>query len=102
MSRSSDKLPCEQVLLQAHRRGAPKPTRGPVYNFQYHKIFDNTAAKVHLGCQYSVLFGIGVKQTINWLERNGKIDISDHYANYDRILDHWQDHRSRLTAELSE
>lgn len=52
------------------RRIVPDRSRSVSDNFQFNNIFDNSAARVDLGFQYTISWKIGVRRVLDWLEQN--------------------------------
>jgi nucleoside-diphosphate-sugar epimerase len=67
-------------------------------NFQFDNIFDNTAAREDLGFRLTVQWVEGVRRTVAWLDKHGRIEDSATFPAYDRIIDSW----SRLTKGLAQ
>ena len=67
-------------------------------NFCFNNIFDNSAARADLGFRYTVPWVEGVRRTVAWLDAHGRIEDSDRYPQYDRIVAAWE----RLSAGMVE
>ncbi len=80
-------------------RMAPTEAELTRVNFHYNNLFDNTAAREDLGFRVTIPWVEGVRRTINWLEENGKLENSDDFPVYDRIIDAWRRMTGILTAQ---
>ena len=69
-------------------------------NFKFNKIFDNSAAKKDLGFVYTIPWIEGVRRTVAWLDARGRIENSDNYPIYDRIIAAWEELGEALGREL--
>ena len=59
-------------------------------NFSYNNLFDNTAARKDLGFRVTIPWIEGVRRTIAWLEENDRLEKSEDFPIYDRIIESWQ------------
>jgi nucleoside-diphosphate-sugar epimerase len=71
-------------------RLAPQEANLTEVNFSYNNLFDNTAARADLGFRVTIPWVEGARRTIQWLEDNGKLEKSEDFPLYDRIIDAWQ------------
>ena len=53
-------------------------------------LFDNTAARKDLGFRVTIPWIEGVRRTIAWLEENDRLEKSEDFPIYDRIIESWQ------------
>jgi nucleoside-diphosphate-sugar epimerase len=82
------------------KRIAPKHSQLSVENFQFHNIFDNSAAKRDLGFRYTIPFREGMRETISWVEATYGFENSDEDPFYDRVIAEWRRVGSELAATL--
>lgn len=80
----------------------PKTSEWCVENFHFNNIFDNTAAHSDLGFKYTISWIDGVRRAIKWLDENGRIENSDDYPFYDRIIKAWEKFGVRMKEELAD
>ena len=66
---------------------APKQATWCLENFRFNNIFDNTAARADLGFRYTIRWVDGVRRVVAWLDEHGKIENSDDFPFYDRIIE---------------
>lgn len=71
-------------------RAAPKRAAIIGENFQYHNIFNNTAANHDLDFRYTTTWKDGVRRMVTYLDDHGLIKNSDHDALEDRLIDAWR------------
>lgn len=69
---------------------APQQAEITVTNLQFNNIFDNHAARVDLGFQYTISWMNGVRLMIAWLDEHGKIEDSDADPFEDRLIERWR------------
>jgi len=79
-------IPSELLYLVA-----PKQATWCLENFRFNNIFDNTAARADLGFRYTIRWVEGVRRVVAWLGEHGKIENSDDFPFYDRIIEAWQE-----------
>jgi nucleoside-diphosphate-sugar epimerase len=79
-------------------RAAPERAWICVVNFQYHNIFDNTAARHDLGFHTTIPFLEGARRIYQWLDQRGRIEPSDADPLYDRVIAAWERADQELTA----
>ncbi len=82
-------------------RLAPKRASATVDIFQYNSVFDNSASKADLGFRCTVLWVDGVRRTVDWLDEQNRIAISDDDPFDDRLIDAWRSSCDRLSRELA-
>jgi len=80
----------------------PKRAEWCAKNFRYNNVFDNTAAKVDLGFNYTITWSEGVKRAVNWLKDHGLIEKSEKYPFYDKIITCWRTSVERMKSELTD
>jgi nucleoside-diphosphate-sugar epimerase len=83
-------------------RIAPKTTEWCVENFHFNNVFDNTAARTDLGFQQTIPWMAGVRRTVAWLDEHGRIEDSDDYPFYDRIIAAWDRLGDGMIQELGD
>lgn len=76
---------------------APKRAWITYVNFQYHNVFDNTAAQKDLNFLYTIPFQVGVKRMFDWYEANGGLENSDADAEYDTLVRTWRQLENLVT-----
>ena len=81
---------------------APKHARWCLENFRFNNIFDNAAARADLGFRYTIPWAEGVRRVVAWLDERGKIENSDDYPFYDRIIAAWQELGEDMTRGLGD
>ena len=79
-------------------RMAPQAAAWCEMNFSYNNLFDNTAARKDLGFRVTIPWVEGVRRTVTWLEENDRLEKSEDFPIYDRIIESWQ----RVIENLSE
>ena len=79
---------------------APKQAMWCLENFRFNNIFDNAAARADLGFRYTIPWAEGVRRVVAWLDERGKIENSDDYPFYDRIIGAWQELGEDMTRGL--
>jgi nucleoside-diphosphate-sugar epimerase len=84
------------VLVQL----APEEAYLSEVNFSYNNLFDNTAAREDLGFRVTIPWVEGARRTIKWLADNGKLENSEDFPFYDRIIEAWQKAVGNLTETL--
>ena len=72
-------------------RIAPKRANISLVNFQYHNIFDTTAARCDLDFRYTIPFAEGAKRVATYLTTHNRIENSDEDPLEDRILSAWEE-----------
>ncbi len=77
-------IPCEVLYAMA-----PDRLADVVENYQFNNIFDNQAARIDLDFRCNIKFTDGVRQTIDWLEKNQRIQNSDEEPLNDAIIQAW-------------
>jgi nucleoside-diphosphate-sugar epimerase len=85
-------IPTDVLVRMAHQEAALCEV-----NFDYNNLFDNTAASRDLGFRVTVPWIEGARRTIEWLEENGKLEKSEDYPFYDRIIEAWRQAIGNLT-----
>jgi len=85
-------IPTDVLVRMAHQEAALCEV-----NFNYNNLFDNTAASRDLGFRVTVPWIEGARRTIEWLEENGKLEKSEDYPFYDRIIEAWRQAIGNLT-----
>jgi len=81
---------------------APKQATWCLENFRFNNIFDNTAARTDLGFRYTIRWVEGVRRVVAWLDEHEKIENSDGYRFYDRIIEAWQELGENMKRGLSD
>jgi nucleoside-diphosphate-sugar epimerase len=79
-------------------RMAPKEAMLTEVNFSYNNLFDNTAAREDLGFRVTIPWVEGARRTVKSLEENGKLEKSEDFPFYDRIIAAWRQAIGYLTA----
>ncbi len=69
---------------------APKRAYTLVTNFQFHNIFDTTAAHTDLGFRYTIPWVAGVRRMLSWLEENQQVENSDQDPFLDHLVAAWE------------
>ncbi len=82
-------------------RALPKRSYISRINFQYHNIYDTTAAKRDLGFEYGIPFAQGAKRVVSTLDAGNRIENSDNDLAYDRLIAAWERLSSELASEIS-
>lgn len=80
----------------------PKAAEWCVENFHFSNIFDNTAARADLGFHQTIPWVEGVRRTVAWLDERGKIESSDDYRFYDRLIGAWERLGAHMVEELAD
>ncbi len=90
------------VRIPTHLLGkiAPQAAEWCVENFQFHTIFDNSAAKSELNFRYTISWEEGVRRMLAWHEAQGDINNSPPDPLYDRIVAGWLRLENNLCTEL--
>ena len=78
-------------------RMAPQEAYLTEVNFSYNNLFDNAAAREDLGFRVTTPWVEGAGRTVKWLDENGKLEKSEDFAFYDRIIEAWQQAIGKLT-----
>jgi nucleoside-diphosphate-sugar epimerase len=78
-------------------RMAPQEAMLTEVNFSYNNLFDNTAAREDLGFRVTIPWVEGSRRVIKWLDENGKLEKSEDFPFYDRIIEEWQQAIGSLT-----
>lgn len=78
-------------------RLAPKQAEWCLENFRHNNIFDNSKAKRDLGFRYNIRFEQGVRKC---LDHACRIENSDNYPFYDRIVEAWRAQTTKLIEEF--
>ncbi|MDX2194907.1 MAG: NAD-dependent epimerase/dehydratase family protein [Cytophagales bacterium] len=88
----------EMVYIPSNIIKKLKPDTGFICdeNFKYSNVFDNTKAHKDLGYTYTISWKEGIKRTILWLEKEGKIQNSDQYPEYDDTINKWDNIINKL------
>lgn len=81
---------------------APQEAMLTKVNFSYNNLFDNTAAREDLGFRVTIPWVEGARRTVKWLEDNGKLEKSEDFLLYDRIIDAWQNAIENLTDSFNQ
>jgi nucleoside-diphosphate-sugar epimerase len=79
-------------------RMAPAEANLCEVNFTFNNLFDNGAAHEDLGFRVTIPWKEGARRTIQWLENNGKLERSEDFPFYDRIIDRWREATEPLQA----
>lgn len=79
---------------------APELASWCVENFQYNNIFDNSLARKDLRFEYTITWQEGARRCVNWLNENGKLENSDDYPFYDKIIKTWDGLMNSMVNEL--
>jgi len=80
-------------------RMAPQDSALTEVNFSYNNLFDNTAAREDLDFRVTIPWIEGARRTIKWLEENGKLEKSEDFPLYDRIITAWRQAIRNLTID---
>ncbi len=80
---------------------APRHAAVCADNFQFDNIFDNTAAREDLGFRYTIQWVEGVRRTVAWLDKHGRIEDSATFPAYDRIIASWKGLAESLAQDLA-
>jgi nucleoside-diphosphate-sugar epimerase len=80
----------------------PRAAEWCVENFRFNNVFDNTAARADLGFHQTIPWVEGVRRTIAWLDEHGKIESSDDYPFYDRLIRAWERLGAHMVQELAD
>lgn len=81
-------------------RVAPERARICLVNFQYHNIFDTSAARGDLGFRPTVPFLEGARRIYQWLEARHRIEDSDADPLYDQVIAAWTRAGEQMAHEL--
>ncbi len=81
-------------------RVAPTLSSWIPVHFQFHAIFDTTAAATDLGFRNSIAWEEGAARCIEWFRANGGFDDSDAYPAYDRLVDAWRGSVDEMASRL--
>jgi hypothetical protein len=76
---------------------APREAYLTEVNFNYNNLFDNTAAREDLAFRVTIPWVEGARRTIKWLDENGKLEKSEEFPFYDRIIEEWRQAIENLT-----
>ena len=103
VAQAMDALPPKLVHIPTDLLGmvAPKGASWCVVNFSFNNIFDNSAATADLGFRYTIPWVEGVRRTVAWLAERGRIENSDDYPFYDRIIEAWERLGANMVRELA-
>ncbi len=82
-------------------RALPKRSYISRINFQYHNIYDSTAAKRDLGFECGIPFAQGAKRVVSALDADNRIENSDNDLAYDRLIAAWERLSLELASEIS-
>lgn len=83
-------------------RAAPQRANLCAVNFQYHNIFDTTAARADLDFRYTIPLRDGAARLYHWLDQHGGIEDSDADPLDDRLIAAWERLSAAMIRELSE
>lgn len=72
-------------------RVAPDLANWLPVHFQFHAIFDTTAAERDLGFRCTIRWEEGARRCVEWLRAHGGFDDSDEKPEYDRIIEAWRE-----------
>ena len=78
-------------------RMAPQEAYLTEVNFSYNNLFDNAAASKDLGFRVTVPWVQGARRTVKWLDENSKLEKSEDFPVYDRIIEEWRQVIGNLT-----
>jgi len=81
-------------------RIAPRYGQTCLENFQYNNIFDNSKASRDLDFRYTIPFLAGIRETIRWLDDNGRIQDSDEEPLDDDIIEAWDETGQALEERM--
>lgn len=73
----------------------------PVH-FQFHAIFDTTAAARDLGFRCTIPWEEGARRCVAWLREHGGFESSDERPEYDRIIEAWREATARMVRHGAE
>ena len=71
-------------------RALPQKAKWCAENFRFNNIFDNSAAREDLAFSYTIPWVEGVRATVAWLEEHERIERSETYPFYDRLIAAWR------------
>lgn len=81
---------------------APQRAAIAVENLQFNNIFDNSAARAHLGFAYTISWQEGVHRMVDWLDEHGGVQNSDDDPFDDRLISAWERMGARMVTEFKE
>ncbi|TVR61525.1 MAG: NAD-dependent epimerase/dehydratase family protein [Spirochaetaceae bacterium] len=81
-------------------RLAPRLSSWIPVHFQFHAIFDISAAETDLGFRNTIPWEDGVARCIAWFRENGGYENSDDYPAYDRLLEAWHGSIEQMARRL--
>jgi len=73
----------------------------PVH-FQFHAIFDTSAARRDLGFDPKITWEEGAARCVRWLREHGGFESSDRHREYDRIIEIWEAGLTRMDELIPE
>jgi nucleoside-diphosphate-sugar epimerase len=82
-------------------RVAPERAGGCAVNFQFSNVFDNGAARDHLGFRPEIGWVDGVRRTVAWLDAHRPVENSDFDPYDDRLIAAWHRLGDRMAEELA-
>ena len=65
----------------------------------YNRGLRPSLAREDLGFRVTIPWVEGARRTIKWLEENGKLEKSEHFPFYDRIIEAWRQTIGNLTIQ---
>jgi len=71
-------------------RLAPELANWLPVHFQFHAIFDTSAARRDLGFDPQIRWEEGAARCVRWIREHGGFDSSDDHPEYDRIVEAWE------------
>lgn len=81
-------------------RVAPELANWLPYHFQFHAIFDSSAAKRELGFRYTIPWEEGARRCVEWFRGHGGFENSDERPEYDQIVNEWRAAVEDLSGRL--
>jgi len=65
-------------------------------------VFDNTAARRDLGFRQTIPWVDGVRRVVAWLDERGRVENSDDYPFYDRVIAAWDQAGEGMAQALAD
>ncbi len=98
VAKAMDVEPPRQISIPTDLLFALAPERAEQgrRSLPYPGLYDATTACRDLGFRQQIPFQEGIRRTIQWLERQGKIKTWESDPGYDRILAQWDSLQSSL------
>ena len=72
-----------------------------VENFSFNNVFDNSASKSDLGFRQTIPWVQGVRGTVEFLDQAGRIEPSEAYPFYDRLISAWEQCGAAMADSLA-